>query len=168
METQSETPVPPSTDTPPEPQTPQTPPPSILDTEEMPIPPMIPKARFDEVNTRMKKAEAERTQWQEIAEQRALDLASALANLQAVGVKAEETEALHTLIAELVETRKQAVPEHLRTLLDKLSPVDALRWLEANAGKLSARPAPLTDAGARGERGRATLPPEKVLKHRSY
>lgn len=142
--------------------------PSITDTEEMPAAPMIPKARFDTINTRMKRAEAERAEWQETAESRALELASALANLEAAGAKATQADALTALVTELVEARKTTVPDYLRDLVDKLSPADALRWLDAHADKLTPRPAPSTDAGARGERGRASVNPAQVLKRRSY
>lgn len=152
-----------------------TPSPSITDTEEMPAAPMIPKARFDAVNTRMKRAEAERaewqttaTQWQTAAEGRAQELASAQAHLEAVTAKASEADALAALVTELVEARKTAVPDYLRDLVDKLSPADALRWLDAHADKLMPRPAPPTDAGARGERGRGSINPAQVLKRRSY
>lgn len=142
--------------------------PSITDTEEMPAAPMIPKARFDAVNTRMKRAEAERAEWQTAAETRAQELASAQAYLEAVTAKASEADALTALVTELVESRKTAVPDYLRDLVDKLSPADALRWLDAHADKLTPRPAPPTDAGARGERGRASVNPAQILKRRSY
>lgn len=128
-------------------ETPTSPSPSITDTEEMPAAPMIPKARFDAINTRMKRAEAERAEWQETAESRALELASAQAHLEAAGAKATEADSLTALVAELVDGRKAMVPDYLRDLVDKLSPADALRWLDTHADKLAPRPAPIDRRG---------------------
>jgi hypothetical protein len=148
---------------------PPPPPPSITDTEEMPAAPMIPKARFDAVNARMKRAEADRAEWQQAAEARALELAAALANLEAVGAQARQADSLAGLVTELVAARKTALPDYLRDLVDKLPPGEALRWLDSHAGQWAQRPAPRTDAGARGERGRIGVGAgASVLKRRSY
>lgn len=151
---------------------PPTTPPGITDTEEMPAAPSasIPKARFDAVNTRMKQAEADRARWQQLAEQRAADLAAAQAELAALAGRASEAETLTALVQDLLAARQAAIPEHLRALVGQLPAVEALRWLEAHADALRPHhtPAPPIDAGARGERGRPPLPVAPVIRRQRY
>lgn len=148
--------------------------------------PMIPRERFDDVNGRLKATEAELKKLQDAASEaertRQAAEAKALADqgefkklyetasgeLETAKARAKQADALEAVIREMVDTRKANVPDHLKPLIEKLDPVEALRWLDANADKLSPNPAPGTNAGERGERGKTPVDPKKVLRRQPY
>lgn len=139
----AETTTPPSATT----QNTETPAQSTTTTAEQ----QIPKARFDEVNTRAKAAEAEleriktereeadrkaaekNGEWQKLAEQHTAELSSVKPKLKA----AEETvERLTTALEKHVKLLRKDVPEHISGLLDRLDPVDQLDWITKNQEQL--------------------------------
>lgn len=162
------------TDTPTTDQQPGTPPAQALnsDTAEH----MIPKARFDEVNAKLRKLEADAAKRdadaRALAEQEAAQRGEfeKLANergtrLTQLEVDAQRaTERAETLAAEMekqIKTRLKALPEELQALMpdgDTLVRYTHLGKLEAAAVKLLPQrtPPPATDAAARGRSASTT------------
>ncbi len=121
---------------------------------------MIPKARFDEVNTELKAArqkisefetqlsDAEKKrleaqgQWEQIAKSAAQEADT----LKPYKGRAETYEAL---IQQSNEALIQRIPEDMRDIVPlKLPPHELFGWLTANVDRLNKRPAPDIDAGA--------------------
>jgi chromosome segregation ATPase len=125
---------------------------------------MIPKARFDEINERMKKAErelqafmdkqtdAEKTRLAEQEEYRQLAERLAAENDALKPYKAQ-AEAAHAALQETVEGQIAQLSEDVRELVPTFAdPRDTLAWLNKNAARLMKPLAPAMDAGAKGER----------------
>lgn len=111
----------------------------------------IPKARFDEVNTELKKlrkqiedADRERQQretdaakeqgrWKDLAEQHE----AKVKELEPAVAKADRYEA--ALKAHL-ETQRKDLPAHITALLDRLDVADQLDWIAANQEALKPQP----------------------------
>lgn len=143
------------------------PPAGAQNTEEQ----SVPFSRFKEVNAakkqleeRLAKIEAD-AEAQRLADEKARrDAEAEQGNFKQAHAQAEaELEKLRPLARQAETYRKtfetmltgrlEKVPEHIRTLLEKMEPVAALEWLDANSEQLQPRQAPPTDAGKTGERG---------------
>ena len=140
---------------------------------------MIPKTRLDEALKRAKEAETllaqieadkKKAEEEKLKAQGEWEKIAAAAKLEAEALKPQAAlaERYGTAMRAMLETRKKGVPEHLMPLLDKLELDEALKWLDENAEKLNPKPAPNTNAGERGERGKVPVDPNTVLKRRSY
>ena len=125
---------------------------------------MIPKARFDEVNTARRDLErrlaaleaqqqetleaqlAEQQRWQELAEQRA----QRIAELQPYQ---EQAESVEQTLAALLEAQLERLPDEVREMVNEL-PLPAqqkLDWLAKNQARLVRPTAPPADGGMRGD-----------------
>lgn len=132
----------------------------------LPTDPTIPKARFDEVNDRLKKAEADlarrvaseqraqeqaaqqRGEWERLATER---LSRAETAEQQVTAMQERITVLEAEITRQVKMRKQALPEALRDLLPEGADLlTQFAWID-RAEKAARQPIPTsTPAGPRG------------------
>lgn len=162
----------------------QTPPDAAQNTDENPK--TVPYERFQEINRKMREFEtqlkaradadakleterkaadetrmAEQQQFKELAEKRGQELEAAKA-------RAKQADDFEALLGEMRDAQMATAPEHIKELLKEFDTVKALRWLTANADKLTPKQAPNTDAGARGERGNTPVNPKDVLKRRSF
>jgi len=63
-----------------------------------------------------------------------------------------ELEAYHQSDSERLETLSADLPDHLRELIGKMTPRDALVWIEAHEDDIRKPKAPGTDAGASGDK----------------
>lgn len=108
----------------------------------------VPYARFKEVNDKLRamekslndqKAAADAAQAAALVEQGKFKEAyeNAAKELPTLKEKAEQAAVYEKWFSENLTARMKAVPEHLRPLLEKLSPLEALSWLETNADKLT-------------------------------
>lgn len=137
---------------------------------------MIPKSRFDEINTKAKKLEdelrkieeerqkeieerlVEQQQYKELAEKRGKDLAE----LQA---KAQKVDAYEQTLTAVYEASLQELPEDMRDLVpEELSIQQKLNWLSKNKARLLKPISPDLGAGKRGGGGSsdAKLTPEEA------
>lgn len=73
-----------------------------------------------------------------------------LAKLKPAAQRAAEYE---KAFAGMLAARLERVPDHIKTLLETMDPLAALKWLDNNHDALTPRIAPDTDAGRTGERG---------------
>lgn len=119
---------------------------------------MIPKSRFDEINERMKKAEAalaEQQRQSEEAEQKRLkeqgkyqqlyeDASGKVTTLEAqIRERDDELARYREAFEGMLAARLEAAPEHIQALLKDMDALKALRWLDENAEKLApAKPTP--------------------------
>jgi chromosome segregation ATPase len=126
-------------------------PPAEAKKTEPPAEVMIPKTRFDEVNNKLKEAQAqldakskqeqeaaearlrEKEDYKTLAEQheaKVKDLEPKITELDAKAKRYEEA------VTAQLKTAKAQVPEHLHSLLEKLDPVEQLEWIANNADKI--------------------------------
>jgi len=129
---------------------------------------MIPKSRFDEVNTEYKRLKAameqqsaeqkaaadkrlaEQNEWKTLAEQHAARIAE-LEPLAQAAKSAQEA------LAATVQARIERLPEDVRDMVPDFEDArKTLAWLDANEPRLISPVAPDTDAGKRGDGGGAT------------
>lgn len=85
----------------------------------------------------------EQNQFKELAEQRATKIAE-------LETRASEADTYKQVIGNMLESRLENAPAHIKALLVKLSPIEALTWLDENADQLAPRRAPNLDAGKTG------------------
>ena len=135
--------------------------PAVAETTEH----MIPKSRMDELNTRMKAAEAEaarlrveaqtqrdselteQKRYQELAESRGVEL-------EAANAKATKVDALEAVLQQTIDARIEDIPENLRDLVPSHGTAqERLAWLNENAAKLTMPQAPDLDGGKGGKGG---------------
>ena len=130
---------------------------------------MIPKTRFDEVNTRAQRAEAElerikaeqkaatekrlaeQQEWQQLAESRGEELANAQA-------KAAQVEAYEQVMKANIEAELKLLSDHGKSLFpENYSTVEQWNWLQKNRSILMKPEAPPTSSsrGAGGPAGAA-------------
>jgi hypothetical protein len=70
---------------------------------------------------------------------------------------AAEAKALREAFQKTLDKRMESVPDHIKSLLGKMSPLEAMAWLDENTDKLTPqRQAPPTDAGSKGDRRNGT------------
>lgn len=100
--------------------------------------------------TQRKASEAaltEQQQFKTLAEQRA-------AQIQQLEPYKAQYETMEQAIRDANDSRIKQVPEAMRSLIPaNYAPMDLQRWLDGNWQLLTTRPAPQTDAGARGDGG---------------
>lgn len=71
---------------------------------------------------------------------------------------ANEAKALREAFQKTLDKRMESVPDHIKSLLGKMSPLEAMAWLDENADKLAPqRQAPPTGAGEKGDRRNGTF-----------
>lgn len=109
----------------------------------------------DEEAERLKK----QGEWEKLAQQREQEKAA----LEPYKAQAEQYAAA---LKALVEKRLADTPDHLKPLVERLNPIEALEWLEANAAVLKPPPAPDTDAGKRGDKGKPAPDKQSILAGR--
>ena len=143
----------------------------------------IPRARFDEVNTRAKEwekqvkamqAEQRKAQQErDAAEQKRLEEQNEFkalyektkAQLEELLPYRERIEQLETQLQQSNADRIKAIPEKMRSLVpDYDDPFKVQAWLDANAAMLSAPVAPATDAGVQGDAAHAVKLSDAELK----
>jgi hypothetical protein len=112
---------------------------------------LIPKSRFDEVNSRARAAEAElerikterektereqaekNGEWQKLAEKHTAELSEVKPKLKAAE---DNLERVTTALEKHVKALRKDVPEHIAGLLDRLDPVDQLDWITKNGDQI--------------------------------
>lgn len=102
---------------------------------------------------------AEQGKYKELTEKQSQEIA------QLAAFK-ERAETLEGLLKKQLETRVKALPAHYAELIAKLSVLEALAWLDANADKLTTPSAPNLDNGTRGTRTPTTPDKAAVLGNR--
>lgn len=158
-------------------QQPGTPP---TEAQNPPAEPMIPKSRFDEINTKLRKLEADAAKRE--ADQRAAaeQAAAAKGEFEKLaterGARLAQIEAEHTAqserytaLVELIEKqargRIQALPDEIRAMKPDGDVVTLLDWLgkaETAAAKLTAQRTPGTPPGPRGAGGTTPAAPVDI------
>lgn len=141
---------------------------------------MIPKTRFDEVNTELKRLRsemerlgverqaaeekrlAEQQEWQKLAEARA----ARIAELEPLAQRVKEAQ---EALAATVKARVDRLPEDVRDMVPDFGDArKTLEWLDANEGRLLKPIAPGTDAGVRGDSAsKVTLSPSQQAAARA-
>lgn len=131
----------------------------------------VPYERFKKVNDKLReieksladqKAAADKAQADALAEQgKYKELYEGLAaKLPSLEAKAQTVDAQTAVFQEMLANRLKGIPDHLKPLLEKLSPLDALRYLDENADKFS--PNPGSRSNREGEPKGATFNDEEM------
>jgi ribonucleoside-triphosphate reductase len=126
-------------------------PPAEAKKTDTPAEPMIPKTRFDEVNNKLKEIQSqldaktkaeqeaeearlkEKEDFKTLAEQHKARVADLEPKVEALD---KETRRYKEALEAQLKTAKSQVPEHLHSLLEKLDPVEQLKWIADNADKI--------------------------------
>lgn len=143
-----------------------------------PAEPMIPKSRFDEINAKLRKLEADAAQRQ-AEQQRAADEAAAkrgefetLANERAAKLAKTEAEkadadaqltAYRGVLEQQVKARLKALPEAARAKLPDADPLSQIAWLDAVEAAVAATAPAMPRGTPTGPRGSGSEAPPRDL-----
>jgi hypothetical protein len=107
----------------------------------------VPYARFKEVNDKLRELEKATQAQQSAAEKAKADALAqqgeykklyedTSAKLPTLEAQAKNAATYEKVFTDLLGKRLTAVPEHIRSLLEKMPPIEALQWIEDNAETL--------------------------------
>lgn len=126
-----------------------TPPAGAQNTEASPSEHMIPKSRFDEVNTKMREFEKKLAKYEKAekdkAEQDALSRGEYEKVINEIRPKAERADTLEATLADYLKIELESIPEKFRALVPDGDVVQKLKWInEAKKSGVftSEKPAP--------------------------
>lgn len=135
---------------------------------------MIPKSRFDEVNTELKSVRAALAKLQKADEERQEAEAIAKGDHEQLIAKlrpqADRAKALEATLTEYLTAELAGIPDELQALVPNVDITEKLRWVKEarQRGLFANRPAPGTDAGARGDNAARPVqltPLERQIAH---